>query len=278
MKLKLALFCLLYIGHSFAQDSPEDIKRFIYGLNAGVKFANRNYAIRYTGAYQNQLENFFIQPNNYQNVRQLLGNKDFEFDSYSDLYRYIPAVVYGINFGFQASNNLSFEADLNFSNIRFIGGYTLSIIDPGNFTTQEIFQNGTVIGKESRFNGRINMNYTTDGEKLKGVFGLSGLVNSWRMDENQVELNGIIIANLFSQFNPTNGFFARVRGTGFGYGINAGIEVPFKKGIVMQIVYQPYITRMDYFNTQDVIEAEGENYIQPPRRLEHDIIARFVWR
>ncbi len=278
MKVKLLLFYLLLAFKLSAQESAQDIKRFIYGLNAGVKFANRNYAIRYTGAYQNQLENFFLQQNNYQNIRQILGNKDFSFDSYSELYRYQPAPVYGINLGFQASRNLSFEADLNFSNIKFIGGYTLSIIEPGNFTTQDIFQNGTVLGQESRFNGRVNMNFTSNGEKIKGVVGISGLVNSWRMEENLVELNGGIITNLFSPINATNGFTSRVSGTGFGYGVNAGIEVPFKKGIVMQILYQPYITRMDYFTTRDNIIALGDDYEKPARRLEHDLIARFVWR
>jgi hypothetical protein len=274
MKLKLLLFALLL--HNISQ--AQEIKRLIFGVNVGVKFANKNYAVRYTGFYQNQLKNFFNIQNNYQTVRTLLGNKDFVFDSYSDLYRFQPAPVYGINFGFQASENLSFETDLNFSNIKMLGGYTLAVTDPGNFTSQAIYANGNISGQESRFNGRINMNYRTDGDKIKGVFGLSGLLNSWRMEENIVELNGSILTSLYSQFNPSNGFTTRVQGSGFGYGINLGVEVPFKKGIVMQIVYQPYVTRMDYFNTKQTIDDLGDDYQRPDMRLEHDLIARFVWR
>lgn len=274
MRLKLLFFTLLFTQLVYSQD----FKRLIFGLNAGVKFANKNYAIRYTGYYNFELETLIASPNIYQTIRALLGNKDFVFDSYSDLYRFQPAPVYGVNFGFQASRNLSFEADLNFSNIKMFGGYTLRIDDPGNLTTQDIYATGNISGQESRFNGRINMNYTTDGEKVKGVFGLAGLLNSWRMEENIVELNGTIIASLYSQFNPANGFTSRVQGSGFGYGVNLGIEIPFKKGIVMQIVYQPYVTRMDYYNSRQVIQGLGDSYQKPPRRLEHDLIARFVWR
>lgn len=266
--------CLLFANTVEAQD----IKRLIFGVNIGVKFANNNHAIRYTGFHQNQLVNFFNIQQNYQTVRQLLGNRDFAFDSYSDLYRFQPAPLYGVNIGFQASHNLCFEADLNFSNIKMLGGYTLTITDPGNFTSQNIYANGNISGKESRFNGRINMNYTSDGDKYKAIVGLSGLMNSWRMEENLVELNGKILTNLYGQFNPANGFSARVRGSGFGYGVNVGVEVPFKAGIVMQILYQPYYTRMDYFNTKQIIDDLGADYIKPALRLEHDIVARFVWR
>ncbi|MFK8039193.1 MAG: hypothetical protein AB8B74_12945 [Crocinitomicaceae bacterium] len=278
---KLLLFCLLIVSSVKVIGQSKDIKRLIFGLNAGVKFANKNYARRYTGVYQDQLLNFFTQQDNYQRVRQLLDNKDFSPHPtafYSDLFRFQPAPVYGVNIGFQASKSLCFEADLNFSNIKFIGGYTLLIQEPGNLTSQEVIQNGTIIGKESRFNGRINMNYTSNGEKVKAIIGISGILNSWRMEDNSVELNGGIITNLYSQFNTVNGFLTKVRGTGFGYGANIGIEVPFKKGIVMQILYQPYRTSMEYFETDEAIAALGDNYIKPSAVFEHDLIARFVWR
>ena len=274
MRLKLLLFFLLFTNIVGAQE----VKRFIFGVNVGVKFANKNYAIRYTGYYNDQLINYFNIQNNYQIVRALLDNRDFSFDSYSDLYRFQPAPVYGVNLGFQASPNLCFEFDFNFSNIKMLGGYTLRIDDPGNFTSQDIYANGFITGKESRFNGRVNMNYTSEGDKVRVVAGLSGLLNSWRMEENLVELNGKILTNLYSQFNVGNGFTSRVQGSGFGYGVNLGIEVPFKEGIVMQILYQPYITRMDYFNSNQIIDDIGDAYVKPQRRLEHDIIARFVWR
>lgn len=274
MRIKLTVF---FIGFLFFVNG-QDFRRFTYGLNAGIKFANKTYAARYTGFYQDQLENFFITPNNYQIVRQMLGNKDFQFLQYSELYRFRPAPVYGVNIGYQASPNLSFEADFNFSNLTMVGGYTLEVTDPGNFTTQDIYQNGFVSGKESRFNGRINLNYTTDGDDLKYIFGLSGMFNAWRMESNEVELLGSIITNLYSQFNPTNGFFTRTRGSGIAYGINVGIQYPVSNGMQMQILYQPYVGRLDYYNTKDQIEAYGASYIKPKLVLEHDLIVRFVFR
>lgn len=274
MTIKLLFFCLIISSYVEAQE----IKRLIFGLNAGVKFANKNYAIRYTGVYQDQLKNYFNQQNNYQTVRQLLNNKDFQFDSYSDFYRFQPAPVYGANLGFQASKTLSFESDFNFSNIKMLGGYTLIITDPGNLTSQEIYANGNISGKESRFNGRISMNYTSDGEKVKAIIGVSGIINAWRMEENLVELKGSILTNLYSQFNPANNFTTRVRGSSFGYGANIGVQIPFKKEIVMQIVYQPYIIKTEYFETEQNIEALGINYIKPDPKIEHDIMVRFVWK
>ncbi|MFD1553330.1 hypothetical protein DNU06_06610 [Putridiphycobacter roseus] len=274
MRIKLTVF---YIGFLFIVNG-QDYRKFTYGLNAGVKFANRTYAERYTGFYQDQLINFFNTPYNYQIVREMLGNKDFQFLEFSELYRFKPATVYGVNLGFQASPNLSFEGDFNFSNLKMIGGYTLELIDPGNFTSQEIYQNGYISGEESRFNARISLNYTTDGEKLKYVFGLSGMFNFWRMESNEVELLNSIITNLYSQFDPTNSFFTRTTGNGIAYGINAGIQYPISNGMQLQILYQPYLGRMDYYNTKDQIEAYGASYIKPKLLLEHDLIVRFVFR
>jgi len=274
MKLKLLLFLLLT---TFLTHSQEENK-LIFGVNTGVKFAYRQNAIRYTGFYKNQLENYFQNPTNYQYVRtQLLNNRDFSFLEYSELYRYQPAFMFGLMVGYQTSPNLSFDMDLNFFNLSIVSAYTLEVIDPGNQTSQEIYQTGFITGKETRFNGRINMNYTTDGDKLKYVFGLSGLFNAWRMDENIAELNGTSLINLYSQHNPSNGFTLQVNGTNFGYGINVGIQYPISEKINMQILYQPYFNRAEYFNTKTEIENMGDAYVKPNLQLEHDLTARFIW-
>jgi len=274
MKLKLTVFCL---GFVFFVNS-QDIKRFIYGFNAGVKFANKSYAVRYTGVYQDQLKNYFDNPIHYQAIYQLLNDTHFSLIEYSELYRYKPSPVYGVNIGYQASPNLTFEGDLNFSNLTMIGGYTLELVDPGNFTSQDIYKTGHILGKESRFNGRLSINYTGDGDKFKVIAGLSALFNAWRMESNKVELNGSILTDLYSQFNPNNSFYTKTRGTGLGYGINIGFQYPIQKGISMQVMYQPYVSRMDYFNTKNQIESIGNSYNKPKLKLENDLIVRFVLR
>ena len=278
MKSKLLLFTLMATFLLHANDGD----KFIYGGNIGVKFANKYNAIRYIGAYQagtnvSQLENFFNIPNNYQNVRTLLGNKDFSFLEFSQIYRYQPAILFGVMVGYQTSPNLSFDLDLNFISLKTVGGYTLEVIDPGNTTTQEIFKNGFVSGKESRFNGRVNMNYTFDGDKARLIIGLSGLFMAWRMDENIVELDGSILTNLYSKFNPENDFSIKVSGTGFGGGFNLGVSYPLSEKGSIQLLYQPYISRLDYFTTKIQIEAAGTDYIKPKFRLDHDLVARFVF-
>ena len=222
----LLLLSVLTSGAVQAQSS----KKIIYGANLGVKFANKNYAVRYTGVYQNQLENFFSIPQNYQTVRQLLGNYDFYLSEISNLYRYQPAIVFGVMTGYQASPNLSFDMDLNVSTLQANTGYTLTVINPGNQTSQDEFVTGFITGKESRFNGRINMNYNfAPEEKTAFIMGLSGIFVAWRMEENLVELNGSILTNLYSQFNPNNDFSVKVSGNGFGFGLNTGIAHKFSE-------------------------------------------------
>ncbi len=276
MKLKLLIFTFLTINILNPLSAGD---KLIYGINLGVKFANRQNAIRYTGVYKNQLENYFTNPNNYQYVRtQILNNRDFEFFEYSELYRYQPAFLAGLMVGYQTSPNLSFDADLNFISLIVNSGYTLTIIDPGNTTSQDIYQNGFIRGEETRFNGRINMNYTSDPVgKLSYIIGLSGLFNSWRMDQNIVELSGTVLVDLYSQHNPQNNFTLKVRGNNFGYGINAGIKYKVSDKIDLQLLYQPYINRPEYFFTKPEIENAGTSYTKPKFQLEHDLVTRFIW-
>ena len=274
LKVNLLIGFTLCFANLYAQDD----NKLIYGANIGVKFAHKYNALRYSGAYKNQLMNYFTNPNTYQIIRtQFLDNKDFNFFEYSELYRYRPAYIFGVMFGYKTSPTLSFDADLNFSRLTAITGYTLTIIDPGNTTSQDIYENGFISGKETRFNGRINMNFMSEPDKLQYVFGLSGIINSWRMEDNSVELRGSIITNLYSQFNPNNGFTIQVRGTNFAYGVNLGINYQYSEAIAVQILYQPYIGRAEYFNTKLEIENAGDAYVKPKFRLEHDLVMRFIW-
>lgn len=274
--LKL-IFVYIFISLQFNSFSQSD-NSFIYGGNIGVKFGSKHYAARYRGIYQNQLENYFANPIYYQQVRASLGNKDFFFYDYGNVFKYTPSILFGIMIGYQTSPNLSFDMDANFIIMNAITGYTLEVIDPGNQTSQGNYLTGYIAGKESRFNGRINMNYTFDSDSdLRLIVGLSGLFNAWRIDDHLIELNGSILANLHSQFNTNNNFALKVNGNGFGYGVNTGFSYPINDHMSMQILYQPYLLRAEYFTTKAQIEIAGNDYVKPVLRLEHDFVARFVF-
>ncbi len=256
----------------------QDSKLFI-GFNTGAKFGNRNYALRYTGAYQNELPVQFDNPNIYQQVYQILGNKDFSFSEFNELYHYKPAFNLGLLIGYNTSPNLQASIATNFSRLKMISTYTLEVIDPTNFTTQGQYVTGNILGEESRFNGRFNLDYIFDGDKVRFLLGGSGMFLAWRIEKQIAELNNeSFILPLYSLHNPNNNITKKVSGMGWGYGINAGIQFNINDKFKGQLVYQPYLSKLDYFTTKLQKEQLGSSYQKPKQRLEHDLTLRLIWK
>lgn len=276
MKLKLLIGCIGLLSlNVIAQDS----KTFVVGINVGGKFANKTYAKRYTGWYQDGLPNLFATPQVYQQVYQILGNKDFTFSQYNENYRYSPALNYGVFLGYNVSPNLQASIDGNFSKLKVKTSYTLEVLDPSNQTTQEQYVSGNILGGESRFNGKFNLDYISDGDKAKFIIGLQGLFTAWRMEQLLVELsNEQFLYNLYSLHDPGNNFTKKTSGSGWGFGINTGFEFRINEKFVAQCVYQPYLARVEYFNTKSQIANAGSTYVKPERKLEHDLTVRIIWK
>jgi hypothetical protein len=269
---------ILLIFSTFFKLNAQDNKFFI-GLNTGAKFGNKNYAVRYTGAYQNELPVQFDNPTIYQQVYQALGNKDFQFSEYNNLYRYTPAFNLGVVFGYAISPNLQASIATNFCQLKVKTTYTLEVIDPSNLTTQQQFVTGNILGQEGRFNGKFNLDYISDGDKVRFIFGVSGLFVAWRIEQQVAELlNEQVIINLFSVHNPTNNFTKKTSGSGWGYGINTGVDFKINDMFRGQLLYQPYFSRVEYFATKSQIEAAGSTYVKPKMRLEHDLTLRLLWK
>jgi hypothetical protein len=83
---------------------------------------------------------------------------------------------------------------------------------------------------------------------------------------------------MHSIHDPNNNFTFKTSGNGFGAGLNGGVEYRLNEKIVLQLMYQPYFQRTDYFNTKSTIEALGSGYIKDRYRLEHDITLRILWK
>tara|TARA_B100000809_G_C14975818_1_gene472648 strand:- start:50 stop:880 length:831 start_codon:yes stop_codon:yes gene_type:complete len=276
MKVKLLLIFFIFNTINL---HAQDKKTFFVGLNIGAKFANKHYATRYTGAYQNELPLVFDNPQIHQNIYELLGNKDFAFYEYNENYRYSPAINYGVLLGYSVSPNLQASIDANFSQLKVKTSYNLEVFDPVNQTTQEQYSTGYIIGEEGRFNGKFNLDYISDGDKAKFIIGAQGLFSAWRMEQLLVELNNEQwLYNLYSVHDPSNNFTKKTSGSGWGYGINLGFEYRLNDKFVGQFMYQPYFSRVEYFTTKSQIEAAGSAYIKPKRRLEHDLTLRILWK
>jgi hypothetical protein len=276
MKVKLLLILILFTNINLL---AQDTKRFFVGLNIGSKIANKSYAVRYTGAYQNELSNLFSNPYVHQDVYEILGNKDFAFFEYNENYRYSPAINYGVLLGYNVSPNLQASIDANFSSLKVKTSYNLEVFDPANQTSQEQYQVGYILGGETRFNGKFNLDYISDGDKVKFIIGAQGIFSSWRMEQLLIELNNEQwIYNLYSVHDPANNFTKKTSGSGWGYGINIGFEYRLSDKFVGQFMYQPYFSKSEYFSTKSQIEAAGSTYIKPEAQLEHDITLRIIWK
>lgn len=265
-------------SHSLSQ-TDEIGQRFFVGVNVGVKFANKNYANRYGGWYQNDLENALDVQQNYQAIFEILGQKDFFLpnDAFPILVRYTPGLLTGVTLGYKLSPELQVGLDADFSKLKIRSGYSIEVIDPSSSVSQEQYRTGFIFGEESRFNGRFNIDYIIEGEGVNFIVGASGIFSAWRMDKHIATFENYQMS-LFSVHNVGNNFTSKTSGMGWGFGLNAGIEYRFSDKIVAQLMYQPYLQRTDYFNTKNTIQSLGANYIPDKFRLEHDLTVRILWK
>lgn len=261
-----------------AQDDELD-KRLFFGVNVGVKFANKNYANRYGGWYQNQLDNALMNLNNYNTIFEMLGQNHFDLDEsgFPIVVRYRPGIVTGVTAGYKLSPNLQMNIDANFSKLKVITGYTIIVIDPSITVSQEQYRTGEILGEESRFNGRFNLDYIIEGDPVNFIVGANGLFSGWRIDNHTAYFQTFQMP-LFSVHNQANNFTAKTGGIGWGMGLNLGAEYRFTESIVAQLMYQPYFQRMEYWSTKNDIANLGDSYIKPPFRLEHDLTVRILWK
>ncbi|MEZ4922152.1 MAG: hypothetical protein R2780_03165 [Crocinitomicaceae bacterium] len=286
MRSSILLLFLTFTLSLYSQDEDKAEQRFFLGVNVGVKIANKNYAARYAGWYQDQLRNALGigNINTYNAIYQLLGQKDFILPSdivaFPTIVRYTPGLITGVTLGYKLSPNLQIGLDADFNKLRVLTGYSIQVIDPSITVTQEQYRTGIIVGQESRFNGRFNFDYIVEGDQFNFIAGISGLFHAWRIDSHIAYFpdNSGIQIPLFSVHDPTNNFTKKTSGLGWGGGLNAGIEHRFTEKIVAQLMYQPYVLRADYYNSKSTIAALGSSYIKPPLRLEHDITVRILWK
>jgi hypothetical protein len=192
MRYLLLLSAFLFFSPSFAQEEEDMGQRFFLGINVGVKFANKNFANRYGGWYQDQLRTA-LSPDNfnvYNAIFEYLGQKHFalpaDLDAFPDpnIVRYQPGLVTGATVGYKLSPNLQMSLDANFNKLRVLTGYSVEVFDPSLTISQEQYQPGIILGEESRFNGRFNVDYIINDNPLNYIIGINGLFHAWRMDQH----------------------------------------------------------------------------------------------
>lgn len=274
MRLVLVLIFMGYGFNLMAQN--EKGRTLFFGVNVGTKIANKNHARRYSGLYSyfgsnaTELEAvLYNNPLNYNAIRDRLQGVDFiiPFDAYSQNIQYTPGLLTGVTLGYQISPNLQVSADGNFNKQKIKTQYTIQVLDGSIQTTEGQYRVGNIYAEESRFDGRFNFDYVADGNKAKFMIGASGLYSFWRMDEHIAEFQGLEFP-LFSKFSGVPPSETNVvRGSGWGLGLNIGVEYRINQKIVSQIMYQPYQSFVDY-----------GIYIEKRILLQHDFTVRFLWK
>ena len=264
--MRIILFFLLFLIS--ITSTAQDDQKFFVGVNLGTKFGNKNYAARYSGGYNDELYQRIIQPEMYNRIRLTLNDVDFTlpFDSYPQNVTYIPQLLTGVQVGYNIGPNLQINLEANVAKMKIQDVFTIEVLDPSSTVTQQQYQIGNIYGEESRFTGRFNMDYVIESDPINYLIGFSGVFSAWRMDEHFAEFNNVLIP-LFSQFSLNNNLGNAVSDVGFGLGMNLGIEYGITDKVTMQLMYQPYGARLDYGYT-----------INKRLLLEHDIVARFLWK
>ncbi len=267
MKHLFFTICAFYLTHGICQE--EEGRKVFVGINVGTKIANKQYAQRYAGWYNDQLAIVMVDnPNTYYQIYQLLGNKDFDlaYDSYPMNMRYTPGLLTGVHLGYVISPNLQTSIDANFSKCTSKDAFSIVVYDPANTSSEPIYDLGQLVGKESRFDGRYNFEYLSDGDKYKFIIGLSGIFTGWRIEQHYALFQNYQMP-LYQKFDPMNNITNRVKSIGWGIGANFGIDFRYNDKFVAQLMYQPYHCKINVG-------------IVPNRRLllHHDIVLRVLWK
>lgn len=265
---------ILFTGFSFFGFSQKDKEQTLFfGVNIGTKLANKNYAWRYSGFYgypgATQLESALYNEYNENIIKELLEGNNFTvpYDAYSQNIRYTPGLLTGVTIGYQVSPNLQMSVDGNFNKLKVRDVFSIKVLDGSVQTSQDQYRLGEIYAEESRFEGRYNVDYVYDGNKARFILGGSGLFSFWRMDQHIASFMGHNMS-LYTVHSATpQNEFNITRGSGWGLGMNFGVEYRVNDKIVSQIMYQPYQTFVNY-------GIAIEKRFLP----QHDITVRFLWK
>src|SRR5687767_13734597 len=126
LRIRTTLLGLLTLSFCLNGTALKD-QTFFFGLNVGTKLANKNYAIRYSGLYQNQLEYTLFTEYNYNQIYMLLGDKNFylPYDAYPTNIKYTPGLLTGVTVGYQVSPNFQMSLDGNFNKLKVRDAFTI---------------------------------------------------------------------------------------------------------------------------------------------------------
>ncbi len=219
---------------------------FVFGLNIGAYFGNKNSANFYNGdgtgsINDNQAQKLTIEERllesgtpTIQQVTNAIGAESFfiPFDSSPLAMRYNPGIMIGLRVGYRFNNENGFFLDANVATLKAADKFTLQtnlLPDPMQGTADVRLYN--IIGEESRLN--ITLGYRAavvinDGSNWYLEGGASML--AIRLEQNFLEIEGqtynLWVDRTFGP-NNINGPTANLTSTGYGVFLGTGVEMFF---------------------------------------------------
>ncbi len=230
-------------------EEDEDTGRgFGIGINLGVYFANKNSAVFYNGTCAFDIndniascrtieDRLRINMNVYNDVIELLDLSGYDFymayDDYPVNMRYDPSILFGIHMAYNLNYETSIFLDLNSTNLKTHGRWTLETTAPAPAGTLRDLREFDITGEENRINIRVGYRggwvinegsnfYLEAGPSMLGVKFKENYITLWNDQGMSQDYNLMVGYNgLGSQITNYN---AAQTGVGYGFFIGAGLQ------------------------------------------------------
>jgi hypothetical protein len=292
MKNVFLIFCtLLFLFSSMpmalAQDGdrtesdfvfidPTGKKGFMFGINIGYYLPNDDPTNFYDGTPKadgfldlgSYIQLQYIQ----QQFQNELGNSvsNFQLVEYPNEMRYTNTVAFGGNVRYHFNWANAIVLDANYIGLKTVDAFVLGYDDPNSGTSQQIYRNFDISGKEDRL--QLSLGYQVSLAKPTDIamhFEFGPMMTSIKIKENNFTVGSrtysILRAQSVGNNNPVlNNSIPNI--TSFGAYVQPGINMEFDK----------FTIDLDWRSSFEKIQL-SEN-LEAKYRFNHMPMVRFVYR
>lgn len=212
---------------------------FYAGVTIGSMYANKHTAFRYDGwdgeytDFDWSVERLLFQsgPNNtqslYNQVREVLGQRDFQMGEYPENVRYNLSVSIGGVLGYYVSEGTALFVEGMFSRLRTKDVFTLEV-ESGNPTiTEPDYELCGIDGFEERLDVTAGVHVDFDPLEQGTLYmQLGAMLNATRARKNEITIR--TLKYTLWQWNENSNAYQNVDFGGLGFGGKAGLGYRFK--------------------------------------------------
>ncbi|NNC84423.1 MAG: hypothetical protein HKN79_12685 [Flavobacteriales bacterium] len=261
-------------GEQFVFIDPQAKRGFMFGLNLGYFLPNDDPAVFYDGSPKGQgfldLQEYLQIDRIRNEVLQELGNpSDFTLVEYASDMPYVNSLAVGAHVRYQFNWYHSLVVDANFISLKADDFFVLSYPND-NGTSQDIFQNFPIQGKEDRLNMNLGYQFAWAPPGAASMhMEIGPEMTSIRVKSNTFSVGSRTYSILRAQTVGGNNQVINnsiPTQTFFGAYAQIGANLEFDK-FTMDIGWRTSFQKISLYEA-----------IEPKRRLNHMPMARLVYR